>query len=176
MYCAAHREEFAAKHKAWLAEHKEQVRASDIAYRAAHADELREKQREYNASEAGKARAARYASKHIQERRELARAYRQTPKGVIVHRVTERKRRQEKRAGGTLDNAAFYAKCADLQWHCQICGKELTIENVTIDHIVPISKGGTNAIENLQPLCMRCNNIKSDKPMSVVVGSQFLFD
>ncbi len=34
---------------------------------------------------------------------------------------------------------------------------------MTIDHIVPLNKGGTNNIENLRGLCRACNGRKSDK-------------
>ena len=31
-----------------------------------------------------------------------------------------------------------------------------------IDHVEPLSKGGSDAIENKQSLCQKCNNTKSD--------------
>lgn len=37
---------------------------------------------------------------------------------------------------------------------CVYCG---STEDLTIDHIKPISKGGTNNLDNLQILCRRCN-------------------
>lgn len=36
-------------------------------------------------------------------------------------------------------------------------------EMMTIDHIIPKSKGGKNEIENLQPMCNTCNAKKADR-------------
>jgi 5-methylcytosine-specific restriction endonuclease McrA len=40
---------------------------------------------------------------------------------------------------------------------CVFCG---ATKEITKDHIVPISRGGTNYANNLQPLCMPCNTKK----------------
>ena len=43
---------------------------------------------------------------------------------------------------------------------CLCCGKPGDANTLTRDHIVPISKGGPDSIENIQPLCQPCNNTK----------------
>ena len=42
---------------------------------------------------------------------------------------------------------------------CAHCG---TPSNLTIDHIIPLGKGGTNTQDNLQMLCYSCNTLKAD--------------
>ena len=46
---------------------------------------------------------------------------------------------------------------------CSACG---STENLVIDHKVPISRGGSDADENLQPLCRPCNIAKGVKTMA----------
>lgn len=50
-----------------------------------------------------------------------------------------------------------------LEKHNYRCANCHTTENLTRDHIRPLSKGGTNFISNIQPLCRSCNAKKSNK-------------
>ena len=45
---------------------------------------------------------------------------------------------------------------------CAICGEHLQFNKMTIDHKTPLSKGGTNAMSNLQAACLSCNRSKCD--------------
>lgn len=45
---------------------------------------------------------------------------------------------------------------------CALCGKPVKFKELTIDHKVPLSKGGSNGMENLQLTCKGCNSTKSD--------------
>lgn len=49
-------------------------------------------------------------------------------------------------------------------WRCAYCGKVLyEKKDVTVDHIVPKSKGGKTNDENLVICCKSCNGLKSSK-------------
>lgn len=78
--------------------------------------------------------------------------------GKIVYRshskikVNRRKFSQKTRMG-------LYKKS---NGRCAICGKKLSIEEMTVDHIKPVAAGGNNDMENLQCCCKTCNFIKGN--------------
>ena len=45
-------------------------------------------------------------------------------------------------------------------YRCRECGASKEETSLEIDHIVPVAKGGTNDIDNLQTLCRECNRMK----------------
>lgn len=59
---------------------------------------------------------------------------------------------------------------------CYYCTRELSImgeNSFTLDHYIPLSRGGTNYIENIVPACKRCNKHKGYKvPKSPVKGGK----
>ncbi|MDE2462042.1 MAG: HNH endonuclease [Gammaproteobacteria bacterium] len=45
---------------------------------------------------------------------------------------------------------------------CRKCGAHGYGVRLEVDHIVPVAKGGSNALDNLQTLCFDCNRGKRD--------------
>ena len=88
--------------------------------------------------------------------KEYNQVYRQTERGRIFHQLSELKRRAIRTDG----NADFdYQQWIEMRTDnkCLACGKSEPEIKLTIDHIIPLSKGGKHIKENIQPLCFSCN-------------------
>jgi 5-methylcytosine-specific restriction endonuclease McrA len=48
---------------------------------------------------------------------------------------------------------------------CSYCGKKIEGRDLTIDHVIPISHGGTNILANLVLACRSCNERKRDRTL-----------
>ncbi len=46
---------------------------------------------------------------------------------------------------------------------CQFCSRTLPASELTLDHVVPRSRGGRSSWENLVACCYKCNNSKGDR-------------
>ena len=49
---------------------------------------------------------------------------------------------------------------------CYLCGEQYSEGKLSIDHIVPLSRGGRNSWENMATCCKRCNWDKGDKTLA----------
>lgn len=43
---------------------------------------------------------------------------------------------------------------------CHYCGKHFSAKELTMDHVVPIARGGTSTPGNIVPACRECNRDK----------------
>lgn len=49
-----------------------------------------------------------------------------------------------------------------IQSPCKYCQGSMTADNFSIDHMTPVERGGAFTIDNVQVICMRCNQIKGN--------------
>ena len=49
------------------------------------------------------------------------------------------------------------------KYRCQYCGDKKPVGELTLDHILPRSRGGDNSPVNVVTACMACNNRKGDR-------------
>lgn len=55
---------------------------------------------------------------------------------------------------------------------CHYCGKQLTRFSATLDHIQPVSQGGTNEIDNLVTACLHCNSQRGCRPVQDYISNK----
>lgn len=76
----------------------------------------------------------------------------------------QRQREYRKKANGGSHSLQEWVDMKKLyQFTCPCCLLSEPLVFLTEDHIVPLTKGGSNSIDNIQPLCMSCNSKKRTK-------------
>lgn len=95
--------------------------------------------------------------------------YRNRDKHMVL---TRNRRARMQNAEGKFSHKQWEEIKKKYDYRCAICGKKEPFNQyrkmLTIDHIIPLSKGGTNYIDNIQPLCFICNSVKKDKVQGIV--------
>lgn len=87
-------------------------------------------------------------------RREAARAWRLANPArarALVHR------RRSRLKGGAISDRDWEALVRRHDGRCAYCGER---GQMTMDHVVPVSRGGSNYIGNILPACKPCNSSK----------------
>lgn len=79
-------------------------------------------------------------------------------------RVTSRQNRRCKRKGVTsrLSRYDWLSVQYKFDFACACCGVPAMLEQITLDHIIPLGEGGSNCVTNIQPLCVTCHRDKDD--------------
>ena len=72
-----------------------------------------------------------------------------------------RRRAHLRKAEGKYTDKEWQELVAKYDGKCLCCGRgDLPM---SVDHVIPLSRGGSNYIDNIQPLCRSCNTKKSTK-------------
>jgi 5-methylcytosine-specific restriction endonuclease McrA len=127
----------------WLANNKAYAREQTAIWQSEHPERMREHNAEYRHNNPDKIakKNKRYRKLHPE-----------------VFKAKDAKRRTAvTKAGGAYTSAQWIALCNKYGNRCLCCHKKLKL---TADHVIPVSKGGTSNIDNIQPLCGPCNSKK----------------
>ncbi len=77
----------------------------------------------------------------------------------FISPVTDQEVKKEKQKARDLRKSQWWKqKCSEEK--CYYCGENVLSRDLTMDHIVPIIRGGKSVKNNLVPACKECNNNK----------------
>lgn len=152
--------------KQWIADNEERYDAVSREYR--RRPEVRAAQKE---------RSARWHNENKEKANEMARQWQIDNPEKVAERnkkwrdanpehgraMSSRRRAKIRSAGGTYDHHDVRELLIMQEHRCKTCDKCLIENQYDIDHIVPLSRGGTNWPDNLQILCRYCNRSKGSK-------------
>jgi 5-methylcytosine-specific restriction endonuclease McrA len=79
----------------------------------------------------------------------------------------QKRRARKKQAGGSFVRSQWLKLLKEFGGKCVYCGSSV---KMSMDHFVPLSKGGSHCHGNIVPSCMNCNsNKRENDPMDWVV-------
>jgi len=91
----------------------------------------------------------------------------------FAYNLEEKDIKTERRKARELRNSQWWKRrCA--KGACHYCGGSVPPKELTMDHIVPISRGGRTTKGNVVTACKECNNAK--KQLLPIEWEQYLID
>jgi hypothetical protein len=151
---------------------KEQKRICHKEYRNTAEYKVRRKERRQQAQNVAKEQAYYYSDQGRQVRLKALRKYRKTDKGRMASRINSHNRRT---LGGEFSKADIDRQLIAQKKRCYYCCELFSITlPYTVEHIIAVSRGGTNDPYNLLLACGRCNSSKRNKPWHPITGQGLL--
>ena len=153
----------------YRAKNRDKVREAGRRYAAKHREKRLEYSRRYHAEhrEEFLAKGRVWRTANLEKERERARLYTKTPSGKAAGARSDAKRRSRLRAADcTLTADEWRSILERNKGRCYWCKKKF--KRLTMDHVIPLSKGGKHIKENLVPACPRCNGKKSNKIVTLL--------
>jgi len=154
------------------AKHREEAKERGRKHYKSHKDEVLARTKEWHKNNPEKTRLStrksvkKWRLANPEKQRESDRRYRAANPEKVRESAqkSNAKRAAAKRGnGGSFTTQEFLDLCKAHHWRCAYCGCALTTETVTVDHKIPLSRGGGSDIENIAPACKSCNSSKCDR-------------
>jgi hypothetical protein len=151
----------------WRAEHSGELKEYQRKYRAKYPDRVKESQRKWRAEhpKQEKHRVCKWRAQHPEQCMKRQHEYNQTPQGKLaVKNGVHNRRAREK--GGKITLAEWTAIKQQQDFRCYWCKQR--VENLTMDHVIPLSKNGLHEASNIVAACKPCNCKKNASIWSLV--------
>ncbi len=149
-----------ARAKAWQAANRAHVNQQQRERRAQNIEVAREQERARRAANPNRlVTHALYREENREAINERHRAWTAANRHKTHVHVRNRRARLAG-AVGTFTLLEWQAIKQQQAYTCLMCGQVEPHIKLTIDHIVPVSKGGANSSDNIQGLCAPCNSRK----------------
>lgn len=157
-----------AEKAAYKAKNRETVKAKDAEYREAKREELRQTQKEWRAANAERAKEIQRTSraKHADRLKRYNSAY-QKANAPLYRAAWNRRRTLLQTNGGAYTAQQWEDLKAAQDNRCLGCGIQEPQITLTVDHIIPVSRGGGSEIGNIQGLCQPCNSSKGAQTLDL---------
>jgi 5-methylcytosine-specific restriction endonuclease McrA len=110
--------------------------------------------------------------REIRERRKLHRKTHPEIYTAIDKAHLSRRRTRKTQAGGSYTPQQWRDLKLQYDYTCLCCGRREPEIKLTADHVIPITRGGTSDISNIQPLCYSCNSKKYNKIIDYRIGKE----
>jgi len=144
---------------AWRAENKEYHRAQIAEWRAANAERVHAKNREWREQNRERERAA--CKVWREANREAHRVMiREWERANPIARAGYHAQRRGWKSNDKISTRDWSRLVTRHGECCAYCGKAAPL---TVDHVVPLSRGGRHTIGNVLPACLSCNSSKQDR-------------
>ncbi len=135
-----------------------------LKYREAHREDINAKARERRQHDLEHYREIGRNSyeRHAEERRQYSlEYYKRFPEKSVA--ATNRRRALKLSVKGSHSEKEWQDLKAFYNFKCLKCEKQEPEIKLTRDHVIPLTQGGSDSINNIQPLCARCNSKKNNK-------------
>ncbi len=181
MYYVANKEKISLNSARWAKENQDRVNANHAAWVQRNPEKRKTSRLAWDRANSDHKEA--YRKEHLEEFRAYSKKYRETnpekvksshdthmeahPEASVV--ASQKRRARLEAVENTLTKGEAKLAYRESGGLCTYCGEPVGNKR-SLDHIFPISKGGSNTFENVTVVCVSCNSKKGNRSVLRLVS------